>query len=195
MVLSVLPCSFARWFADARVGRTPHEASLLPRHPVTGSPNFSTSRLVNPVLPDLPGSRARTNGYAPRRTSTLAPGDSSTLRRPSHHITARDASERPLDAVGDANFPAAPRPDPPISSIARTELGETTIGPRKRAWAEIGTSKSASTSGHTAGPPADSAYAVDPVGVAQTDRKSTRLNSSHVRISYAVFCLKKKKTR
>src|SRR3989442_2597209 len=29
--------------------------------------------------------------------------------------------------------------------------------------------------------------------VAEGDRKSTRLNSSHVRISYAVFCLKKKK--
>src|SRR5690625_6468063 len=27
------------------------------------------------------------------------------------------------------------------------------------------------------------------------DRKSTRLNSSHVATSYAVFCLKKKKTR
>src|SRR5690349_23343302 len=27
------------------------------------------------------------------------------------------------------------------------------------------------------------------------DRKSTRLNSSHVEISYAVFCLKKKKIR
>src|SRR5690554_7375691 len=27
----------------------------------------------------------------------------------------------------------------------------------------------------------------------ESDRKSTRLNSSHVRISYAVFCLKKKK--
>src|SRR5690554_7095940 len=27
------------------------------------------------------------------------------------------------------------------------------------------------------------------------DRKSTRLNSSHVRISYAVFCLKKKKQK
>src|SRR5690606_41726415 len=27
-----------------------------------------------------------------------------------------------------------------------------------------------------------------------TDRKSTRLNSSHVKISYAVFCLKKKIT-
>src|SRR5690554_7790341 len=31
----------------------------------------------------------------------------------------------------------------------------------------------------------------DPV---RQDRKSTRLNSSHVRISYAVFCLKKKET-
>src|SRR5690554_4197265 len=29
--------------------------------------------------------------------------------------------------------------------------------------------------------------------LADQDRKSTRLNSSHVRISYAVFCLKKKK--
>src|SRR5690606_41487360 len=28
---------------------------------------------------------------------------------------------------------------------------------------------------------------------AEPDRKSTRLNSSHVKISYAVFCLKKKK--
>src|SRR5947207_12217932 len=29
----------------------------------------------------------------------------------------------------------------------------------------------------------------------RTDRKSTRLNSSHTVISYAVFCLKKKKTQ
>src|SRR5690349_23397049 len=31
--------------------------------------------------------------------------------------------------------------------------------------------------------------------VVATDRKSTRLNSSHVEISYAVFCLKKKKKK
>src|SRR2546430_10638696 len=31
------------------------------------------------------------------------------------------------------------------------------------------------------------------VEVVLTDRKSTRLNSSHSQISYAVFCLKKKK--
>src|SRR3712207_8113956 len=30
---------------------------------------------------------------------------------------------------------------------------------------------------------------------ARRDRKSTRLNSSHANISYAVFCLKKKKTK
>src|SRR6266702_5311083 len=33
-----------------------------------------------------------------------------------------------------------------------------------------------------------------PYVVAIVDRKSTRLNSSHVASSYAVFCLKKKKT-
>src|SRR3989442_4573041 len=41
----------------------------------------------------------------------------------------------------------------------------------------------------------DSAYARSTSSMAErayADRKSTRLNSSHVRISYAVFCLKKK---
>src|SRR2546427_7505364 len=37
------------------------------------------------------------------------------------------------------------------------------------------------------------AFAV--AGLAPPDRKSTRLNSSHSQISYAVFCLKKKKKR
>src|SRR2546430_3460948 len=39
-------------------------------------------------------------------------------------------------------------------------------------------------------------WRLDPQGVVvedQLDRKSTRLNSSHSQISYAVFCLKKKK--
>src|SRR5258707_10063760 len=34
-----------------------------------------------------------------------------------------------------------------------------------------------------------------PAAAAAADRKSTRLNSSHANISYAVFCLKKKKKR
>src|SRR2546430_13202057 len=49
--------------------------------------------------------------------------------------------------------------------------------------------------------PASEAYVLAPAGSATTapsgspaDRKSTRLNSSHSQISYAVFCLKKKTT-
>src|SRR5258705_9809627 len=34
-----------------------------------------------------------------------------------------------------------------------------------------------------------------PTGTSGQDRKSTRLNSSHLGISYAVFCLKKKKSK
>src|SRR5690348_17873527 len=34
-----------------------------------------------------------------------------------------------------------------------------------------------------------------PLNFGQKDRKSTRLNSSHPSISYAVFCLKKKKIK
>src|SRR3712207_8215638 len=47
--------------------------------------------------------------------------------------------------------------------------------------------------GHPSGVPATGwpARLHDPAG----DRKSTRLNSSHANISYAVFCLKKKNPR
>src|SRR5204862_1816187 len=43
-------------------------------------------------------------------------------------------------------------------------------------------------------PPADNVRLPHHVTSGARDRKSTRLNSSHVEISYAVFCLKKKKT-
>src|SRR2546430_12112860 len=39
------------------------------------------------------------------------------------------------------------------------------------------------------------AHELDDLHVEEVDRKSTRLNSSHSQISYAVFCLKKKKKR
>src|SRR5690606_41885609 len=45
---------------------------------------------------------------------------------------------------------------------------------------------------HIAGDAASVEYMMR-FGAALGDRKSTRLNSSHVKISYAVFCLKKKK--
>lgn len=75
--------------------------------------------------------------HRPRRTSTRAPGGRSTVRRPSHHST-------PGGMCGS-------------TSTASTESGEVTSGLANRAWALIGTMSSASTSGHTTGPPAENA--------------------------------------
>src|SRR5207253_4735117 len=49
--------------------------------------------------------------------------------------------------------------------------------------------QSSRTTGDAAG------HGLFPDGADKIDRKSTRLNSSHVAISYAVFCLKKKKKK
>src|SRR5690554_2115112 len=48
---------------------------------------------------------------------------------------------------------------------------------------------------HTGAVPILGLYLIGSIGSVAQDRKSTRLNSSHVRISYAVFCLKKKKKK
>src|SRR5690349_23570070 len=57
-------------------------------------------------------------------------------------------------------------------------------------------SKGLARSSQSASATIRSKYAVrwSPVVGFTADRKSTRLNSSHVEISYAVFCLKKKKS-
>src|SRR5207249_5540436 len=81
---------------------------------------------------------------------------------------------------GAADRRAAHLPHPPHACHApRGARGESAGGRRaglRRA-------------GHRGGPGLDSSR-----GGSHADRKSTRLNSSHVSISYAVFCLKKKKT-
>src|SRR5690625_6755576 len=56
----------------------------------------------------------------------------------------------------------------------------------------VGAQRDRSQGGIAAGDVADRSGARHPH---RGDRKSTRLNSSHVAISYAVFCLKKKKSR
>ena len=67
-------------------------------------------------------------------------------RWPSHHSTAGGESGR--------------------TSSARPVVPDTTIGRANNACADMGTSSIASTVGHTTGPPADHAYPVEPVGVA-----------------------------
>src|SRR5690606_40891974 len=67
-----------------------------------------------------------------------------------------------------------------------------------RSWLLCTTSSGPRPRAHVLGPTFDVPRGVyrDRVNtVAVKDRKSTRLNSSHVKISYAVFCLKKQKRK
>src|SRR5438067_8687700 len=69
-------------------------------------------------------------------------------------------------------------PRPPRSTL----FPYTTLFRSARSWATASKAPRARRSHSSSVPPT-------------TDRKSTRLNSSHVSISYAVFCLKKKKEK
>src|SRR5690606_40787339 len=70
----------------------------------------------------------------------------------------------------------------------------TASGPQRplRCWCRLKASDTAESNG------CDGVSCTRPLTVRTNragDRKSTRLNSSHVKISYAVFCLKKKKKK
>src|SRR2546430_12473683 len=74
----------------------------------------------------------------------------------------------------------------PYTTLFRSGAGETTgcwfdepAPADRRSWAM---------------PPGHGTYQGLDLGLLDPDRKSTRLNSSHSQISYAVFCLKKKNT-
>src|SRR5688572_32526532 len=75
----------------------------------------------------------------------------------------------------------------------------TTLFPYTTLFRSMGTAKKASSAGAKKGAVAAKKSAPKKAaakkGGARKDRKSTRLNSSHSQISYAVFCLKKKNPR
>src|SRR5690625_7074527 len=95
--------------------------------------------------------------------------DAATVRLLAPTEPARPKPARPTSEHGDLHLPETVRPEP-----SRRECRyPPELVPRFCGWHRTD----------------DSAPYVPP----QRDRKSTRLNSSHVAISYAVFCLKKKK--
>src|SRR5690554_7686860 len=95
--------------------------------------------------------------------------------------TARDLSENAETSRAVATSDHSPaRKLPPM-----TDCGAKPI--------ECTTPSSASTCSRTRSASAARSSASVTSSCTTGDRKSTRLNSSHVRISYAVFCLKKKK--
>src|SRR3712207_6847854 len=73
-------------------------------------------------------------------------------------------------------------PDRPLGYLQQTVIEEALGHARARNWEAL----------VTAGSLRVARFAQWAMVLAFADRKSTRLNSSHANISYAVFCLKKK---
>src|SRR3712207_7206595 len=85
---------------------------------------------------------------------------------------------------------------PPRSTLfPYTTLFRSQIGTRLGSTSQEGFEKRSrdSRSSVESKPPRSGTKRDHKNGTARRDRKSTRLNSSHANISYAVFCLKKKK--
>src|SRR5687768_18075964 len=107
-------------------------------------------------------------------------------RSQQHEVTARRQADQGevfrqfvldrLDRVrvGRSRLPDVPRPRPPGESLQAPDVAKG-VSPNR---AELGADLGRVFAGFFLPP----------------DRKSTRLNSSHGYISYAVFCLKKKKS-
>src|SRR5262245_63637244 len=96
-----------------------------------------------------------------------------------------------------------PQPEGHMASyIERRKFLATFLGGAAAGWplAAVAQSMTQPIQATTANPPQIEVARVKPIDPAAPklrfqlrDRKSTRLNSSHLGISYAVFCLKKKK--
>src|SRR5690606_40875778 len=100
-------------------------------------------------------------------TPSLAPPDR-------HSFPTRRSSDLPCRPTPDGRGHLSRKPVRPAMPAS--------IGVKSVGTAVAGRPRGTSDARRTSAPPAE------------PDRKSTRLNSSHVKISYAVFCLKKKKT-
>src|SRR5688500_7204000 len=98
-------------------------------------------------------------------------------------------AEHPLVVELPDGFSHGPAPSPRTAASPRGRAGRSCPG---QAWVTSASSRGSRPSASTRRQ-SKAASAVLPTGSpGQADRKSTRLNSSHLVISYAVFCLKKK---
>src|SRR5437868_8958185 len=80
------------------------------------------------------------------------------------------------------------RPPPRSTLFPYTTLFRSIYCPSRSCWEELFHNREEC-------PPCNRPQSPCSAPAACADRKSTRLNSSHVSISYAVFCLKKKKKK
>src|SRR5687768_18071942 len=84
----------------------------------------------------------------------------------------------------------------PYTTLFRSGIRRRTSPRSLRGGAPLRPEGSKATANAAASTPTATSFREEPrAAVSAVDRKSTRLNSSHGYISYAVFCLKKKKKK
>src|SRR3989442_8393218 len=196
--------------ANAAAGATLTPAVQVSAQDAAGNtvPSFSGSVTValggtNPAGGTLAGTTAvaAINGVASFATLSLDKSGSYwlTATAPATGLSGGTSSDFSIAAgaatqlaftVQPSNAVAGRTISPGVQVSARDAQGNLVTGFAGSVTVALGTNASSGTlAGTTTVPSATVTLPANPV----TDRKSTRLNSSHVRISSAVFCLKKKK--
>src|SRR5690554_3958535 len=173
----------ARAYAALRAAK----AARFP-FPIEGRiPNFAGAEAAARRLRELPAYQAaravKVNPDAPQLpVRAMVLEDGKTLYMPSPRLRGAFLRIRPQDV-------------PPGQARRAASLSHCREYGEEISVAQLAEFIKESAEGAGDGPAApDGAPPAIGLVVAGSDRKSTRLNSSHVRISYAVFCLKKKNT-
>src|SRR5437667_7136029 len=136
--------------------------------------------------------------WAPRRTvralAASAPSELFDEQHPHLIVELSGVRDGQLDTHGESR----PREGFHVQAGHEGDLGPVVLGDGGRGRAEL--DERGEPSGHRPGGCKPGVELLSVLGlecpfVGHLDRKSTRLNSSHITISYAVFCLKKKKKK
>src|SRR5690606_4111893 len=179
-VISASSSSSTRTDSD---GSSPRICSVRRCTTVTGSPPVTGGSPAGPVHASSSGSSAASAASPPSCSRTGAvPGSADG---------EADGGACPPGGAGGAVGPAGPQAVSSAATAASTAVSAGVTGPgRCPAMTPPGSTVAVPADVTGRGAAACARYWTD--GADQGgDRKSTRLNSSHVKISYAVFCLKK----
>src|SRR5690606_13430182 len=170
--------------------------------PVPFAPPVSEPANSRPIA--TPSSRYTSDPESPPRENGPSPVDSTSIwsskrsapRPPPYPTTTSSSSiavTRP--AVTPVVRPDLPTASPPSAAAVRvtrpTGYSGSTSGSSSSATAASTVCVTPASNGTSAASVPTRSSGAPPPSAGPGDRKSTRLNSSHVKISYAVFCLKK----
>src|SRR5438034_4483538 len=156
-----------------------------------------------PKYPGDDGMAIPSVATAPTNSAPVTPGDvMSKASMAAQYVEMTRPHIQTLSAIAVKLRRGSRRASSPLSRACMLITIRGANRPRRRALASPPTNRATDAGERIATSKAPHARTSAPVAIQpsrsaprSTDRKSTRLNSSHTVISYAVFCLKKKKRR